>query len=146
MKKAINELARTITFTFDAASGLEPVVFDPAKASAANRDYAVLHGFAARLGDNAAIAKSKENGFTVTEAMRRDAIIELRDHYESGAEAWNVKASGTRAAPRVKAFEDLAAAMGVTYEQAMAAAATAALADIAKLGAAAETGADAAAD
>lgn len=120
MKKVINEQARTITFTFDAASGLEPVMFDPAKASEANRDYAVLHGFAARLGDNAAIAKSKDNNFTVTEAMRRDAIIELATHYESGTEAWNVKASGPRAAAQNPVIAQIAAKLGITYEQAQA--------------------------
>jgi hypothetical protein len=144
MKKVINEQARTITFSFDAASGLEPVVFNPAKASAANREYAVLHGFAARLGDNAAIAKSKENGFTVTESMRRDAIIELRDHYESGSEAWNVKAaSGPRAPAQNPVILAIAAKLGITYEQAMAKVAEQFLAELG--GAPAETGTDAAA-
>ena len=130
MKKAINEVTRTITFSFDAASGLAPVTFDPAKASAANQAYAVLHGFAARLGDNAAIPKSKENGFTVTEAMRRDAVLELAEHYESGAEVWNVKASGTRAAAQNPTILAIAAKLGVTYEAAQAKVAEAFLAEL----------------
>ena len=145
MKKAINEQARTITFTFDEASGLAPVVFDPAKASAANREYAVLHGFAARLGDNAAIPKSKDNGFTVTEAMRRAAVVELAEHYESGAEAWNVRASGTRAAAQNPTILAIAAKLGVTYEAAQAKVAEAFLAELGG-DAGTETGADAAAE
>lgn len=120
MKKVINENSRTITFTFDAASGLEPVVFDPAKASKANREYAELHGFAARIGDNAAIAKGKDNAYTVTEAMRREAVVEMVTHYESGAEAWNVRASGVRAAAQNPVILQIAAKLGLTYEAAQA--------------------------
>ena len=129
MKKVINEVSRTIEFKFD--GGLAPVVFDPAKASAANRDYAVLHGFAARLGDNAAVPKSKENNFTVTEAMRRDAVLELVNHYESGAEAWNIKAtSGSRATAQNQVILQIAAKLGITYEAAQAKVAEQFLADM----------------
>lgn len=117
MKKVINESSRTITFSFE--GGLAPVVFEVAKASATNRDYAVLHGFAARIGDNAAIAKSKENNFTVTEAMRREAVLELVNHYESGAEAWNVKASA-KAPAQNPVIAQIAAKLGITYEAAQA--------------------------
>ena len=117
MKKVINEAARTITFLFE--GDVAPVVFTPGMASTENQDYAILHGFAARIGDNAAIAKSKDNGFTVTEAMRRAAVLELVTHYESGAAAWDVRvASGPRAPAQSPVILAIAAKLGVTYEAA----------------------------
>ena len=89
MKKVIHASIETVQFTFD---GLLPVNFDVTKVTQANRDYAMLHGFAARIGDNAAIQKSAENGYKVTEAMRREAVMELVTHYESGSEDWSPKA------------------------------------------------------
>lgn len=119
MKKVINEQARTITFTFDAASGLEPVTFTAGKASTECQDYAILHGFAARIGDNAAIAKSKENGFTVTEAMRRAAILEMVEHYESGSAQWNTRTPGAGRQPVQNAtIAAIAAKLGISYEAA----------------------------
>ena len=118
MKKTINEAARTITWTFE--NGLPDVTFTAAKASTENQDYAILHGFAARIGDNAAISKSKENGFVVTEAMRRDAIIEMASHYESGSVDWNLKATGTRAVKQDATILAIAAKLGITYEAAQA--------------------------
>ena len=94
MKKLINTDTQAVTFTFE---GLEPVTLRMSQVTPANATYAMLHGFAARIGDNAAITKSAENGFTVTEAMRRDAVLELVDHYASGSAEWNVKASAKRA-------------------------------------------------
>ena len=117
MKKTINESARTITWTFDGE--LAPVTFTAGKASTECQDYAILHGFAARIGDNAAISKSKENGFVVTEAMRRDAIIEMATHYESGATEWNIKATVRKPAQDLKVVA-IAAALNITYEEAMA--------------------------
>ena len=118
MKKTINEAARTITWTFE--GGLPDVTFAAGKASVENQDYAILHGFAARIGDNAAISKSKENGFVVTEAMRRDAIIEMASHYESGATDWNIKATGARAVKQDATILAIAAKLGITYEAAQA--------------------------
>lgn len=88
MKKAISE--GKIVFTFD---GEDAVTFDPSKASAANRNYAMLHGFLHRLGDAAAIPRALPDGrvITVTEAMRRDEVLKLVEYYEGGAEDWNVK-------------------------------------------------------
>ena len=117
MKKVINETSRTITWTFD--GGLEPVVFDPAKASAENRAYSELHGFAARIGDNAAITKSEKNGFIVTEAMRRAAILEMAKHYASGSTQWNMKASAHQPVQNAT-IAAIAAKLGVTYEEAQA--------------------------
>jgi hypothetical protein len=96
MKKAIDNVARSITFTFD--GDLPPVVCNAAKISPANLEFAALFGLGHRIGDNAAIAKSKENNYTVTDAMRREAIVEMVEHLESGTSDWNLKASARKPA------------------------------------------------
>ncbi len=116
MKKTINTATRSVTFTFD---GHEPVVMSAEKMSAANYDYAVLHGLAARIGDNAAIQKSAENNFTVTEAMRRAAVIELVEFYEDASNKdWNMKQAARKPSfnPAIQAIADK---LGKTYEEAM---------------------------
>lgn len=89
MKKALGTDG-IITFTFD---GLEPVKFDAGKCSERVQDYAMQHGFMARIGDNAAISRKQKDGtiITVTEQMRRDAVLELVNHYESGTEQWELR-------------------------------------------------------
>ena len=116
MKKVINTATRTVEFTFE---GLDPVIFDTTVVSAANRDYAMLHGFAARIGDNAAIQKSAENGYRVTEAMRREAVMELVNHYRSGSQDWSprAKAKGPAYNPHIQA---IAEKRGCTYDEAAA--------------------------
>ena len=94
MKKAIDAVAQTVTFTFE--DGLAPIVLAMAQVNPANTTYAMLHGFAARVGDNAAIQKSAENNYTVTEAMRREAVAELVDHYASGSADWSPKAKAKK--------------------------------------------------
>lgn len=116
MKKVINATSQTVTFTFE---GLEPVVLGMSQVSPANATYAMLHGFAARIGDKAAIQKSEENNFKVTEAMRRAAVIEMIDHYASGTDQWELKASA-RLAPINPAIAKLAERLGKTYEEAQA--------------------------
>lgn len=129
MKKVINEQARTVTFAFDGwkdAAGavvneaLAPIVFDPSAASAANRAYAELHGFAARIGDAAALTKSAENGFKITEAMRREAVGELATHYASGAADWNVKVTSAKKVVYNPHIQAIAEKRQCTYEAAMA--------------------------
>ena len=89
MKKVINVAARTVTFTFE---GLDPIVFGAEKMSMANYDYACLHGMAARIGDSAALMKSTENNFTVTEAMRRAEVEAMVKFYEDAENKdWNLK-------------------------------------------------------
>lgn len=111
MKKAIQ--GNTIVFSFD---GLDAVTFDATKTSDAVRNYAAMHGFSARIGDNAAIARKAADGsiITVTEAMRREAVVELVDHYQSGTADWNLKAS--RAPTKNPVWEAIAAKKGMTYE------------------------------
>ena len=124
MKKVINAAAGTITFRFDGADGKtdagQDVVFEVAKVAANNRAYAELHGFAARIGDAAALTKSAENGYRVTEAMRRAEVEALVTHYHSGSDQWNVRVATTRAAPLNPVILAIAQKMGCSYEEAQA--------------------------
>ncbi len=117
MKKVINTIAQSVTFSFD--GNLAPVVLRMDQVSPANATYAMLHGFAARIGDNAAIQKSAENGYKVTEDMRREAVLELVNHYASGTTEWNVKAKA-KSAPMNPHILAIAQKRGCTYEEAMA--------------------------
>ena len=128
MKKAIDTTARSITFTFD--GDLPPVTCTASKISTANQDYAILFGLGHRIGDNAAIAKGKDNNYTVTEAMRREAVIEMVEHLQSGTDEWNMKASARRA-PQDQTILAIAAKQGITYEEAQAKIAAAFLTDLA---------------
>jgi hypothetical protein len=114
MKKIINVADATISFTFE---GLETVTFDPRNAQEENRNYAMLHGFSQRFGDNAAI--SRKDGSVVTEAMRREAILEMVQHYESDSKDWNLKTSEKKAALN-PVIQQIAAKLGITYEEAQA--------------------------
>lgn len=109
MKKLIDTAANTITFTFDAG---EPVVFNPAVTSEANRTYAILHGFSARIGDSAAQFK--------TEAERRAAILNMVAHYSDNASEWNVAKSASKPAPQNPVILEIASRLGLTYEAALA--------------------------
>ncbi len=125
MKKAINTITNTVTFTFD---GLEAVVVKAEDVTPSNRAYAALHGLAARIGDSAAIAKSEANAYTVTEAMRRDAVVEMVAHLTSSND-WNMKVSEKKA-PVNATIAAIAAKLGVTYEEAQAKVAEQFLADL----------------
>ena len=116
MKKVINTLGQSVTFTFD---GLDSITLAMADVTPENATYAMLHGFAARIGDNAAITKAAENNFTVTEGMRREAVLEMVTHYASGSIDWNVK-QAVRKAPFNPAIQAIADKLGKTYEEAMA--------------------------
>ena len=117
MKKVIDTVAQTVTFTFE--DGLAPIVLSMWQVNPANATYAMLHGFAARVGDNAAIQKSAENGFRVTEAMRREAVADLVEHYSSGSADWSpkVRAKAEKLNPHIMA---IAQKRGCTYAEAQA--------------------------
>ena len=117
MKKAIK--GNTIVFTF--GNGVPELVFDTAKVAQANRAYAEMHGWLARLGDAAAIPREQKDGsvITVTEAMRRAAIAEMAAHYEGGSTEWNMKGAA-RPGALSAAINALAAALGVSYTEAQA--------------------------
>lgn len=128
MKKKIDIVAQTVTFRFD---GLEPVTLAWADISLENQAYAGLFGLGHRLGDNAAISKSAENNWRVTEAMRRDAVLELVNHYKSGSPEWELPSKGApRAAPQNAFVAELARRQGITYDEALANLANQALADL----------------
>ena len=126
MKKSINTILNTVTFTFD---GLEAVVLRAADVTPANQAYAMLHGLSARTGDSAAIAKSEANAYTVTEAMRREAVLEMVAHLTSSDE-WNMKVSEKKA-PVNATIAAIAVKLGCTYEEAQAKVAEQFLADMA---------------
>jgi hypothetical protein len=131
MKRKIDLVAQTVTFTFD--DGLDPVVFHADMASKANREYAKLHGFSARIGDNAAIARKTADGNiqTITEAMRREGVVEMAQHLESGTAEWNMKsARGPSLNPTWLA---IAEKRGVSYMQVAAERAAADLAELAAM-------------
>ena len=117
MKNVINN--GKLTFTFD---GLEPLTFDPERASAANRAYAELFGWQPRLKDMAAISRVRkdsagvEHVITITEQMRRDAVEAGINHYYSGTDNWSMKGPG-KVAPQNRTILALAAKLGKTYEE-----------------------------
>ena len=111
MKKALVPNTTMLSFTFAVESGVKPVIFDYAKASDENRDYAEVHGWIARIGDTAASCK--------TEAERATAVQALIAHYESGTKEWNVRAMA-KVAPINPAFVKIAALRKCTYEAAQA--------------------------
>ena len=113
MKKSIT--GTTVLFTFE---GLDPLSFDAGKASAANRAYAEMHGWQARIGDMAAIPKqdAKGNVVKVTEEMRRAAVEAGIRFYEAGGTDWNMK--GTRAPTFNPQIQKIAAAKGISYDEA----------------------------
>jgi len=118
MKKVINAVAQTVTFTFD---GFDSITLAMKDVSPANATYAMLHGFSARIGDNAAYARKQPDGsvIVVTEEMRRNAVKELVDHYESGTEKWEIKGTG-RAPAQNPVIAGIATKRGITYAEAEA--------------------------
>ena len=115
MKKSIN--GNLISFVFE--DGVEALTFDRSKLASNLVESAVMHGMMQRLGDAAAIARTKENGFTVTEAMRRAAVQELVAHYESGSTDWNLKTRTVRTVTKLNPLVyNLSVKRGITYEEA----------------------------
>lgn len=114
MKKSINTVANTVTFTFD---GLDAIVLKMADVNPSNQAYAALHGMAARIGDAAAIPKTEANKYIVTEAMRREAVAEMVAHYTGGSAEWNLRTS-ERKAPQNATILAIAEKLGVTYAEA----------------------------
>ena len=130
MKKTINTQDRSVTFTFDGYQdkdgnvvnvALAPVTLRTDTVNQANTMYAMLHGFAARIGDSAAIPKSAENNFTVTEAMRRAEVEAMVAFYSNPDNVeWNQRvAAGPKKAAFNPAIQAIAEKMGKTYEEAM---------------------------
>lgn len=112
MKKQINIEARTVTFTFE--DGLVPVTVGLDQFNESVTLHATLHGLSQKIGDAAAISKSEENGYVVTEGMRQQAVVGMIDQLLAGD--WNAK--GTRAPKMHPSIVKLAAKWGCTYEEA----------------------------
>lgn len=110
MKKTYDVNSSTVTFTFD--GGLAPVVFNAEAMTNDVRHQAMLHGFTQKIGDAAAISKSAENGWTVTESARRNAVEAMVEQLISGN--WNErKAAGLVRSPIIA---ELARKAGVDYD------------------------------
>ena len=80
MKKAIS--GNIITYTFD--GDVPAIVFDLTKVSIEIKHYAMCDRLMQRCGDPAAISKSADNSYVITEQMRHDAVLPYVQHYESG--------------------------------------------------------------
>ena len=119
MKKQIATDGKLVTFSF--AEGLADIIFDVDKMSLTNKVYAVAFGCSHRIGDHAAISRNGPAGaiITVTEEMRRNAVLEMVAHLESGTEAWDM-AKSARGPAINPVFTAIAAKLGITYDQAMA--------------------------
>lgn len=94
---------QSINWTVDEAGGKliahvrgvdRPLTFSLDKVSAANRAYAALHGFKQRLADAAALGRDGETGASASPEEKAANIQALIDHYESGAEGWNITRTG----------------------------------------------------
>lgn len=129
MKKQIN--GTTVAFTF--AEGVAPVIFDATKASAANRAYAEMHGWSAAIGDGAALSRKDKDGnvITITEAMRRESVLEKVTHYESGGDAWERRA--VRVIAQNPTWLAIAEKRGVSYETVAAEKASADLEELSQM-------------
>jgi len=112
MKKTIN--GNIVTFTFD--DNVPAYVIDCDKLAPEIKAHAIPFAMCHRLGDAAAIQKSADNGYKVTEAMRRVEVAALGDYYQGGATDWNVRvASGPRKPAINPIWAKLAEARGVEY-------------------------------
>ena len=104
----------TLTFTF---SDSTPSIYFNADNATVSRNDAMMHGFEQKIRDNAAIAKSADNGYTITEAMRAAAIQQMVTHLTTSTE-WNMRKAATVKENPV--FRAIASKLGITYEEAMA--------------------------
>ena len=93
MKKVILPDNSGVRFEFDGLASYTLLTRDMAEV---NRDRMACAGISQRVGDKAAIAKGPENGYKVTDAMRREAVVELGDFYKSGSLDWSPNAKAPR--------------------------------------------------
>ncbi len=78
-----------LEFTIVGAGKFE---FDPARASQANRERAMIHGWLQRITDAAAIPRDKETGASATPDAKMARMKALAEFYEGGGVEWNMKA------------------------------------------------------
>jgi hypothetical protein len=110
MKKLIDIAGTSVSFTFE---GLDTVTLRTSEIKPEVATHAMLHGLSQKIGDSAAISKTEENGYVVTEAMRREAVLQMVAQLTAGD--WNAK---VRAPTRHPSIVKLAAKWGCTYEEA----------------------------
>ena len=103
-----------LTFTFSDSS---PTIHFNAEDATVSRIDAIMHGFEQKLRDTAAIAKSADNGYNVTEAMRAAAVQRMVTHLTTSTE-WNMRKSA--AVKENPVFRAIASKLGISYEEAMA--------------------------
>lgn len=82
---------QTITFTVPGVE--QKLVLNLTQVSDANKTYAMYHGFFQRIGDAAAMERAARGGKSATPQEKWDALAELVEHYNSGAESWSPKRS-----------------------------------------------------
>ena len=104
----------TLVFSF---SDSTPSIYFNADDATVSRNDAMMHGFEQKIRDNAAIAKSADNGYNITESMRAAAIQQMVTHLTTSTE-WNMRKSATVKENPV--FRAIANKLGITYEEAMA--------------------------
>ena len=102
----------TLTFTF---SDSTPTIYFNAENATVSRNDAMMHGFEQKIRDNAAIAKSADNGYSITESMRAAAIQQMVTHLTTSTE-WNMrKSAAVKESPVIRAIADK---LGISYEAA----------------------------
>jgi hypothetical protein len=70
------------------------VELDLTKVSAANQRRAMVHGFVQRVSDRAAISRDTKTGASASPAEKLEAMQELVEHLNSGAESWSMGREG----------------------------------------------------
>jgi hypothetical protein len=83
-----------------------------------NRAWAEIHGWIQRGSDGAAKSRDPETGRPATPADKLAGIQRVVDHYESGAEEWEMRGGGGTG--RSLTIEAIARVKGVEYEEAEA--------------------------
>jgi hypothetical protein len=81
-------IKRQLTFTVAKAGEL---VLDLGAISQGNADYAMVHGFKARVVDAAAMPFNAKEKRYATASEKYEAMAALVSHYNSGAEGWSPK-------------------------------------------------------
>jgi hypothetical protein len=116
MKLAIS--GNSIQFTF--ADEVEGLTFDASKVTSENvKHSAMILGFSNKLRDCAALERKRKDGtiIAITEQMRRDAVLPMITHLESGGE-WAIRAA--KVAAENPTIRKIANSLGITYSEAEA--------------------------
>lgn len=94
------------------------IIFDEAKASQANRDYARFNGWKQRFVDAAALSRDTTNGASASPKEKWEAMKELVDFYHEGGDVW--ARTGTGEGQKSITVEAIARVKGLTFEAAEA--------------------------